>query len=344
MKYLIVQDWFNTTNNHAGMKYLCCELATRYPHEYITYIIPDYYKKLPQNFLLKKIHIFKAKYNFKQRLKNIFLKISKEVQSGDQIFLMEYLEILCPQLYLAQKFKNLNLNITIYAMVHLIPYKLEKNFTDKEFRNWIVPIDKFITLGTSLSKYLIKKGVKREDIITSFHYVDNKYYRPSSHKKTNSRIQVIAMGNQERNVKLLQQVVKHNPTTKFIICQGVNDLSLYFRKMDNVQLIPFVEESKLRKLMDESDISINIMNDTIGSNVIVTSMAMGLAMICSDVGSIRDYCDIDNSILCNDADDFLNAIKKLNINRNLLISMKLNSLRKSQDLSIERFHEFIKNK
>ena len=48
--------------------------------------------------------------------------------------------------------------------------------------------------------------------------------------------------------------------------------------------------------MANADISPNVMEDTVGSNVIVTSLAMGLAMICSNVGSIKDYCDDSNTI------------------------------------------------
>ena len=65
-----------------------------------------------------------------------------------------------------------------------------------------------------------------------------------------------------------------------------------------MKLIPFVEEENLRRYMEQSDISLNVMHDTIGSNVIVTSMASGLAMVVSDVGSIHDYCDERNSVFC----------------------------------------------
>lgn len=344
MNYLICQDWTNTSNNHAGIKYLCLQLEKKYPKEYKVYIVTDYYKKFSKKILQRKIHILKAKFKFKNRLEEIFSILKKELHDGDKVFLMEYMEMLFPQLYLAKKLKNLPVDIDIYAMVHLIPQKLDNNFNNKDFNKWIEPIDKFITLGTSLTKYLIARGINEKKIITAFHYVDNEYYRPSSKKSEISKIQVIAMGNQERNVRLLQDVVLHNPNVRFVICQGVSDLSEYFKSYINVQLIPFVEESELRKLMDESDISINIMNDTIGSNVIVTSMAMGLAMICSNVGSIRDYCDENNSILCNNVEDFSNAILKLETDRDLLMSMKLDSLRKSENLSIEKFYKFIKNK
>lgn len=42
MRYLIVQDWKNTSNNHAGMKYLALQLHKLYPDTIAVYIVPDY--------------------------------------------------------------------------------------------------------------------------------------------------------------------------------------------------------------------------------------------------------------------------------------------------------------
>lgn len=69
-----------------------------------------------------------------------------------------------------------------------------------------------------------------------------------------------------------------------------------FPKTPNVELKGFLEEDELRHQMDIADVSLNVMEDTVGSNVITTSMAMGLAMIVSDVGSIRDYCNDANAL------------------------------------------------
>ena len=64
----------------------------------------------------------------------------------------------------------------------------------------------------------------------------------------------------------------------------------------------------MQHYMNDSDISLNVMKDTIGSNVICTSMATGLAMVVSDVGSIRDYCDETNACFCSSPDDFIEKI------------------------------------
>ena len=142
-----------------------------------------------------------------------------------------------------------------------------------------------------------------------------------------------------RNITLLEKIVTTNSNVDFTICQGMYDMSYIFKHQNNVTLIPFVKEEELRCKMNEADISLNVMEDTIGSNVIVTSLAMGLAMICSDVGSIRDYCDESNTIFCqnNDVSQFSDAITILSQNRNKLAAMQKSAIQKSKLLTIERF-------
>lgn len=78
------------------------------------------------------------------------------------------------------------------------------------------------------------------------------------------------------------------------------------------------------------------MKDTVGSNVITTSLAMGLAMVVSDVGSIRDYCDKTNTLFCkNNAEDFVNALNTLKKDPLLVSRMQNASIDLSQKLKIE---------
>ena len=141
-------------------------------------------------------------------------------------------------------------------------------------------------------------------------------------------------------------MVKDNPNTSFVICQGFSDLSSYFTGVNNVRLIPFVPEDELRQLMAESDISLNIMEDTIGSNVIVTSLAMGLAMVCSDVGSIHEYCSDDNTIFCKNeiVNEFSDAILKLSSDKKSLLDMKILSMESRNKFTIEEFHHLMSKK
>lgn len=338
MIYLVCQDWSNTSNNHAGMKYLCCQLEQRYPSEYKCLIVPDFYVIIKKNLIARKIQHLHVQLKYRRILRQFSDYIKVHYTDGDKIFLMEYLELLYPQILLSKMLKHYNLDIQIYAMVHLVPSRINRNFSEKRLKKWSSYINKYVTLGTSLTNFLKTKGM--DNVCTTFHYVDTEYYRPTENHYNHAKLTVIAMGNQMRNKELLIDIVRNNDDVHFVICQGVGDMKQDFKSFENVKLIPFVSEQELKGYMNMADISLNVMIDTIGSNVIVTSMAMGLAMVCSNVGSIRNYCDETNAIFCdnNNPSSFTRAIKGLASDKVLLDKMKMNSYKKAQELSIEKFH------
>ena len=339
MNYLICQDWTNTSNNHAGIKYLCNQLQIRYPSSYISITIPDFAYTNSKCRIVTSIIFRIGQLRHRLYRCKLYHNLIKNLHEGDKIFLMEYMEKSMPMLDFAQQVKLYNPHITIYGLVHLVPNRLTNSFsTNEELHKWVTAVDKILTLGHSLTNYFISRGVDKSRIYTTFHYVDKYYYKSSPLQYHNNAVKVIAMGNQMRNISLLKKIVTENPDVNFTICQGLCDMSSAFKNKKNVTLIPFVKE---RDKMAEADISLNVMADTIGSNVIVTSLAMGLAMICSDVGSIRDYCDETNTIFCNNNNitQFSNAIATISRDKNKLISMRHAAREKSKLFTIERFEQ-----
>lgn len=346
MIYLICQDWSNTSNNHAGMKYLCNRLQDLHPELYRSFVIPSYVDEriFSKNCIIRKLQMAYARYQTKSFCRRLVKDLMYSLRPGDTVFLTEYLERLSPMKYLADEISSRCLFVKIWAIIHLVPQKLSQSFpNENQIVGWLKNISLAFTFGHSLSDYLISIGVDKSKIVTTFHYVDDFYLAQLISRKSEC-VNVIAMGNQARNIELLRRVAEDNPDVHFTICQGVVDMSNIFSGCSNVSLIPFVPEADLRAYMKNADISLNVMQDTIGSNVIVTSMAMGLAMVCSDVGSIRDYCDETNTLFCsNDSvKDFSNAITKLSKNLDLLYDMKRSAWDKAKRFSIENFHCAIK--
>lgn len=342
MNYLICQDWTNTSNNHAGIKYLCNQLQTMYPSSYTSITIPDFTYTNSKYRIVTSIIFRIGQLRHKLYRHKLCHKLIKNLQTGDKIFLMEYMEKSMPMLDFAQQIKFYKPQIAIYGLVHLVPNRLTNNFPqNKQLYKWTTVVDKILTLGHSLTNYFISRGVDKSKIYTTFHYVDKYYCKKVPLQCHNDKVKVIAMGNQMRNISLLKKIVTDNPDVNFTICQGLYDMSSAFKDKKNVTLIPFVEENELRNKMAEADISLNVMADTIGSNVIVTSLAMGLAMICSDVGSIRDYCDETNTIFCNNNNitQFTNAISTISRDKKKLISMRYAAIAKSKLFTIERFEQ-----
>lgn len=345
MIYLVCQDWSNTSNNHAGIKYLCNTLEQKYPDKFRSIVIPAFWndKKSSKYRIIQKLQKCFVRYKHLIYVKGVVNRNLCALSADDKVILMEYMELFYPMLWFVKSLRKKYPALPVEAMVHLVPSKLSKSFrSQNSFREWTDSVDKIYTLGHSLTDYFVSRGTEKCKIVTTFHYVDEYYYNEDV-VRNNNKIQVIAMGNQMRNIKLLKAIVEANPNVNFTICQGVSDMREVFNPHKNVELIPFVEEDVLRRYMKRADISLNAMEDTIGSNVIVTSLAMGLAMLCSDVGSIRDYCDESNCIFCNSVDDFSKALDSLNKDRYRLKCMQESASQKSFLLSIDRFAQSIIN-
>ena len=353
MKYLIVQDWSNTHGNHAGMKHMCDLLVEKYPSEYEMYVKECVRTwKSPQTFFEKVLwHLF-DKYAQKRYQTQIFQKeylklcspMFAKLKDNDEVFLLEYLLPWASQYELACYIRNHYPKVKIYALSHLT-CKFFDGMTAKEadlIAKWEKPIDKMLTLGSSLSAYFEKAGVPKEKISTGFHYVDSDYYHKQTAVEVHSPLRVIMMGALQRDYGMLAEIVKRCPDIHWIICRGRKNVDHLFPTSSNVELKGFLEEDELRHQMDIADVSLNIMEDTVGSNVITTSMAMGLAMVCSDVGSIRDYCREGNAIFCkNSVDDFVEKLNHLAAYKEIVLKMKNSSIENAKQFSIEKVNKWI---
>ena len=352
MKYLIVQDWQSTHGNHAGMKHMCDLLVAKYPDEYKMFVkeCPRTWKS-PRTFMEKICWRLYGKYAKEYYLKKTYpreylklcIPMFSNLKAGDEVFLLEYLLPWASQYELACYIRENYPKVKIYALSHLTG-KYFDEMTAKEpdlIQKWAKPVDKLLTLGSSLSSYFEKAGVAKEKISTGFHYVDSDYYQKQQPMKSNSPLKVIMMGALQRDYGMLAEVVKQCPDVHWIICRGRKNVDDLFPKTPNVELKGFLEEDELRHQMDIADVSLNVMEDTVGSNVITTSMAMGLAMIVSDVGSIRDYCNDANAMFCqNNVEQFVQAMKKLQNNLQLVMRMKKVSLENSKRLQIDNINRW----
>lgn len=334
MIYFIVQDWQNTHGNHAGMLHLCKEIEKLDSSNVRVVVIP--------NVRIRGRNI-KIIQNFLYALFSIYLSL--RIENGSKVFLMEYLLPTHNQYFIANILHRVK-KVRLFGLAHLVPADLEYAFKGNfnKMLSWTKPLDGLLTLGSSLTTFLINKGVHAEKIHTLFHYVDLNYYtkrnnNPTIHTKL---LKVIIMGSMKRDVDKIIDIINRVPNVHFIYCAGRRQINKnQFLYPQNVTICGYLPEDELKALMDEADISLNVMIDTIGSNVITTSLAMNLAMVVSDVGSIRDYCDDENALFCQSEDDFVESLSYLAQNIDKVHSMKIASGVRAKKLSIPRFYKSI---
>lgn len=324
MIYIICQDWKSTSGNHAGMMHLYKVIHQMHPDETRLYVIKHVRPKLILlwEYLIAILLIFKLK-------------------KGDKVLFTECLMADIDEVQIAKLIKYFRSGIAFYGMVHLIPEIIEEKIEPQSLSKRLSPLNGIITLGSSLSSYLCKHGIKPSKVHTLFHYADTEYYKPSKERKDN--ISVVVMGALGRDYSSLAHIVKSVPNLHFNICRGRKNVDDLFVGCNNVTLYGFLSEDELKAIMNKSSISLNVMKDTIGSNVICTSIAMGLAMVVSDVGSIRDYCSEDNAIFCKSIQDFIHALQTLSRDEKNIKSMGLVSASKAANLAIPHYWNLLKS-
>lgn len=325
MIYLVHVEWQSTKGNHAGMTYLANYLEKE-NNDVKAFKVPVWPFK-GAKYVIYIIHF-------------IFIaRLLLSLKANDSLFLMEYLEPRYSRQHLYAKFIRLfHRKVRIVGLIHLSgTHLLELYQSEKTIKQQLKLIDNAIVFGTSLSEFLQKLGLKKSTIEVVHHYVDDNFYSAGREVKSGN-LRVLFSGSLKRDFNLLLRVVKSLPHITFDITMGRNNLRSSFEGYSNVNLYPYLKEEELRDLMKEADISLSIMIDTVGSNVIVTSMASSMAMIVSDVGSIRDYVDDTNSILCNKEEDYIEALESCNSNRKQLETMKENSRRKAENMNLKNFN------
>lgn len=317
---MICAVWGNTKDNHAGMCYLAKQLQQRAKYKIKVISIP-----VRGSWYLTPVY----------RMLNICIGcyLYFVLKPGDVVFLMEYLLPVCEQADIARIVCK---KAKVLALAHLIPARIESSYTTESLQRKISYVDKLFVLGSSLRNYFLGKGINENKVIKTFHYVDNEYYTSEPHN--NETLSVICMGNMERNYEDLRMLIKHLPNLHFHVCMGVRNLSKYFADLSNVTLHGFMPESELKTLMRSSDVSLNVMNDTVGSNVITTSLASGLVVLASNVGSIEDYVtDGKDGFLFNKIAEAQEKLEMLSRNKILLDEMKKNAVNKATTFGVSKF-------
>lgn len=342
MKYLIVQDWKSTHGNHAGMVHMCNLLVDRWPEKY-TIICKSQPAKITVrgNWLTKKFYSRIDRSRLKKEWNKDYMSICQDMfhhlQSGDEVFLLEYNLPTTSQFELAKYIRKHYPDVKIRTLSHLTPTLLNRKKADRFIPKWSKVVDTEMTMGTGLTDYLRRCGVPDTKLSTGFHYVDNDYYHLSVDEiQRKERPTIIAIGALQRDFGLLADIANNTPNVNWIICKGRKDVDSYFHG-DSIRLVGFVPEDELRDLMRQSDLSINVLEDTVGSNVITTSLAMGLGFIVSDVGSIRDHVDEKCAVFCeNTQDSFIQAINSLANDPQRIVNMRKASLERVKNITIDK--------
>lgn len=322
-------EWANTAGNHAGMAYFarCFKRDLGFPVKLIR--IPTAFKTLRNRFQLLFRYMVIRYSTFNLRRSDIF-------------FFMEYLggRQCGDHRAIALDLRARGIKNRLIGLVHLPMSSLLKLY-DKEYISTALDvIDDIVVFGSSLAADMEQLGYS-DKIRHTFYYADTNYYHPAKIHVKSTEFIAIVMGFLYRNRNLLKEIIECCPKITFELCLGNNKQShSMFSQYPNVVCNGFMTEQKLLDKMQNANVSLSVMHDTVGSNVITTSLSCGLPQIVSDVGSIRDYCSDENAFFCKNINDFVNAIQTLSQNPDICRRMSHHARIKAETISLEKSIEW----
>lgn len=327
--YIVYYEWANTAGNHAGMAYLFRALKQWNKKDVCLIKIPtginDWKRRVQKLYTYLLLLFLYLRTNEKS---NIFFTEFLGNRSGNQTFM-------------AEKLKQWKTKANLFGLVHLSEKHLLELYGKEEYiKSSLELLDKIIVFGSSLGCYFNRLGFDNERVLVTFHYVDTGYYKPDVAKQKTNQLKVIAMGSLKRNHEDLRAIIASTPDIRYDVCMGNTKLETVFSGLVNVTLHGFLSEKELLHLMQQADVSISVLEDTVGSNVITASLACGLVQVVSDVGSIRDYCDDTNTFLCQSETDFIKALNLLKQDKELKQKMSVSALNKARGIDIKEFSLF----
>ncbi len=326
--YLVYYEFASTKGNHAGMAYLARYLDANLPQVKLVKHVPQEFK---YGGYLSRIYAVGVAYYLLSVLKK-----------GDKVFFMEYLSRgVAHQDITAAILRTHGVKNPFYALVHLSgSHLMELYKTEKVLLEKLSRVDKVFVFGSSLKRFLHDIKFPKE-VVQTFHYADTAYYRPGPGLPVGeggaAGLQVICMGNLKRNYTQLRDIVAGTPGVTFHVCMGRSGPGSIFEPFPNANVYGFLEEKDLLALMQRCDVNLSVLEDTIGSNVITTSLAVGHIQVVSDVGSIRDYCDAAHAFFCTGTAEFIAALYALQDDREKVLRMRQSALAKSARFSKEAF-------
>ena len=323
--FIICVRWKSTAGNHTGQAYDVKFVARKFENFSQIIYIPHLTGFRMQTFFYRCLY------------KTIKLYLSYVASKNDILYLTEYFHhgSVFDQVYFS---RHLHGRLKIIAVAHLVPQWVEDSYSNDKIIEYASYVDKLLVLGNGLRNYYISKGVPDGKVVFVHHPVDNGYYAISEIRKNNDKpIYAVVIGNMLRGHDDMRQIISMTPNIKYHVFSGrENSLPEDFKKMPNVISHGKTKEKDLRNILHNSDVSLNVMQDTVGSNVIVTSMASGMAMVCSDVGSIRDYVPPNSGMLFNSVHEAVNALNRLDGDRELLYHLQKKSLTKAKEIDIKK--------
>lgn len=182
----------------------------------------------------------------------------------------------------------------LFVTYHFPPKKYEEYFVKPQ---GLRRVNAVIVVGTNQIDYFAK-WFPREKIVFVPHGVDTEFFSPPNGGVRENK--VLFVGTHLRDFNILRSVVEkieRHPESPIFTIVTFRENWYLFKDFKNVKLLSDISETELLRLYQTHALLFLPILDGTANNTLLEAAACGLAIITTDIGSVRDYLDDNCAIL-----------------------------------------------
>lgn len=160
-------------------------------------------------------------------------------------------------------------------------------------------LDAVVLVGSSQRPWFAARMDDPSRIFVVPHGVDTDFFAPPE-RSLSETVTCLAVGSFHRNYALLADVANAlagEPRIRFEVVSP-RDAARPLQGLPNVTVVEGLSDEQLLARYRRADIFVLPVRDTTANNALLEAMACGLPVIAENVGSVGDYVDAANAVLC----------------------------------------------
>ena len=207
------------------------------------------------------------------------------------------------------------------------PPELAKDVLHAESLRWF---DQIVLVSPSQLPFF-REHVDEERLSVILHGVDTEFFCPDARAEESDRLRCITVGHWLRDWQTFAAVAGAMPDVQFDV---VTNRDLAIEDLANVRVHRSIDDLELANLYRASDVVFLPLLQSTANNALLEGMASGLAVVATDLDSIRAYIPNGDALLVpGQPEDFIRALRALQENRVLRDELRRKARRRSEALS-----------
>jgi glycosyltransferase involved in cell wall biosynthesis len=164
-------------------------------------------------------------------------------------------------------------------------------------------VDVLFVLSAATDRYM-KQELQHGNVRFLHHGVDTDFFLPVVQDRIGGAVNIVFAGLWLRDFRLLKETIERlsdlasRVTFHLVVPEFARTLDAHYSlaTFDNVRWYSGLSDTALRDLYRRADLMFLPLIDSTANNSLLEAMAVGLPLVVSDVGGVRDYLDEDCAV------------------------------------------------